>query len=1714
MDGDGRKDTMDEDGRRRSQRTEARSRGRRRIVRVPAIIATVLLVIVVAIVLLLQFDPVSTRIVNEIARRVSPWPDATLSAGNGSLDGLGRIHLTDVSLVADGGETIGAIDTLALRIRPIGLLRNAMILPEVRIAGAEIIMRQQPDTTWDLLAPFRGEPDTVRVEEGRGMRIRIDTASIARSRLEVRFLAEHDSILRVDDILVRISGFSNRDPLAVSLDTVDLTILPPARSGSPGRLSARAALGDGRLAVAGLRLVSDSSDVSAYGTLLLPGSDADEISDVDFVLTAEPLDFRDIGAVVPGFDAAGSLRLESRIGGSASALAVDIDGRTNDGATVRVAGTLTPGTTGPVRYDLTGSVRDVDPALWGAGAPRMDGIDADFAVDLAGDSLRALDGTVNLSVSGVEAGGTSLDATTLAATFTAGRAAFNLEALARPWASVHAEGSIRPFDPTPVYDAIITARQLGGIGPQDGARVTAGVLRVDAEGAGFALDEAEGRARMQIRANVGNARITDGSVDARWAEGSATTRLELPLDDGRLRATGEIDWSGESPRFALNSLDADRLDVTALLGDTVETRLTANGRGEGVWRDARTARADLDFVVERARWRDLVVDTARATATLRAGRLAIDAVAHADAGTLTLEASGRPFDDVPEYRVALLQVDALDLARVMEGLPDSRIDATADFTFAGRSPADGRGNGTVVFDSARIGSTIITGANVELLLAGGEVQLGGDAGVYGGSVSFDGRARPFAEVVAFEVERARFQDIALDSLTGGAITSALSGTVRLEGRLPSGDFPVVDGMLELEGSTFNTGRIDGGLVTFAVANGIATLDAMLETAEGSIRADGRAQLVRAGPEESTRLADARLDATVTLPDLGDLASREPVAGRLDARVAIVGTSLDGGEPNWDVAVHADGRYDGAILDTLRVDATLAAGVLRLDTLRIASNVLDGSGGGAIAIGEGVAAPEPPLHVRIESDSVSAIATLVGMDVLSLRTGRLDLTATNMQDGIRAQLDFALAGVVTSGLGADTIFGDADALIRGGRLVSGEADLRVRYLALQTARFEGVAVQVAYLDDVATFAGGLRRDAESGLTVAGQLHAEQRLVRLDNMTFDLDEADWTLADTATVQWGDVIRIDDLRLVTDGRRIEVAGTLDRAGTQDLTVTLDSVDVEPFARFAGISGIVGIFDGTLRMEGPAHAVSLDGDLTATVREMVAAISLDTPDERLAITVAAEDGEGNRLSVEGSVPFVLSIAADEPATPAIDGALALDIRADDFSLGWLTPFLEPYGIDRLEGRLTAQASFEGTSSAPNLSGSAILDGGRIHMPSQGVQYDDLRARLSLGGQRIRVDTLFARAEGTARVEGDIVLESITEPRFELSGRFDRFRAARNEWTRLALSGDVSITGDMESPVIDGSVLVDDTDFYADPAGQGPGGATVTLTEEDYEMLRSYFGYMPERDTLAQRDLIEAWAMDVKVELGADVWARKRSTPEMRLQLGGSLDIRKEAGDSLQLFGTIEVDPRRSFFQQFGRRFSVIEGSVTFNGSIWSWIADLEAQYEVPSYTDPSAPEVVITLSVTGGWEDLSLVLGAQPDLETSDILSYLATGRPAASAAEFGGAGDGDGVLGTGASFALSQAASYLEDAASETVGLDVVEIRQDGLRGATLVAGRYVSPRLYVGFQQSLTLREQEEGIARRDRGTQIELEYEAWRWLLLNLQGGQSDYRFFFRTRRAF
>ena len=229
---------------------------------------------------------------------------------------------------------------------------------------------------------------------------------------------------------------------------------------------------------------------------------------------------------------------------------------------------------------------------------------------------------------------------------------------------------------------------------------------------------------------------------------------------------------------------------------------------------------------------------------------------------------------------------------------------------------------------------------------------------------------------------------------------------------------------------------------------------------------------------------------------------------------------------------------------------------------------------------------------------------------------------------------------------------------------------------------------------------------------------------------------------------------------------------------------------------------------------------------------------------------------------------------------------------------------------------------------------------------------------------------------------------------------------------------------------------------------------------------------------------------------------------------MKKQPGGEPHLVGRLEPLPGRGYLEQFGRSFALTGGEVLLNGPMSSHTLDLRAQY--PSERDAMSREgndVVVHLDLQGTLEKMRLVFSSEPPLSETEIITFIATGRSPTT--RTGQSQDmGAGAANLGVDMGMAMVSGALEDAAKGSVGLDVLKVGYDGIQGTTLIAGRYVAPQLYVGFRQPLQTMNTNTTNLDESADTKVELEYAAYRWLVLNVQGESSFIRSYLRFRREY
>jgi translocation and assembly module TamB len=164
---------------------------------------------------------------------------------------------------------------------------------------------------------------------------------------------------------------------------------------------------------------------------------------------------------------------------------------------------------------------------------------------------------------------------------------------------------------------------------------------------------------------------------------------------------------------------------------------------------------------------------------------------------------------------------------------------------------------------------------------------------------------------------------------------------------------------------------------------------------------------------------------------------------------------------------------------------------------------------------------------------------------------------------------------------------------------------------------------------------------------------------------------------------------------------------------------------------------------------------------------------------------------------------------------------------------------------------------------------------------------------------------------------------------------------------------------------------------------------------------------------------------------------------LEGTLRVRGEVPEPPSGSGEIRIID--GSYRAYGQNLQIEDGRVIFSGPLSTPRLDIKAFLVADDGTEAG-------VHVRGTPEQPELRVYSDPAMSEGRALNYLLTGRAP------------DGGSGTGNTAALL-GSNVLSTRMSSSLGLDEARVEGDSLDESTLVAGKYISPQLYLAYAKSL-------------------------------------------------
>jgi len=1219
---------------------------------------------------------------------------------------------------------------------------------------------------------------------------------------------------------------------------------------------------------------------------------------------------------------------------------------------------------------------------------------------------------------------------------------------------------------------------------------------------------------------------------------SATTRLEFTGGEGRgpirlsvaglsANGTGAIRPFLERPTYEARVQVSWSPGAASYNSDSGSTRLSGVLQVQGSGFEPTTLELDAHLGLGPARvGPSLRLDSLASDISLRQGRLSAPFRIGLGDGLAAARVHGVPFADEPSFTLEDGQFRNVNAASVSSGAVSTDLRGAFEGTWAGLSPQAAEASLVVDVDSSRVGDVAGLIGRIQIGLGDGAAQVDGSLDAPDSQMEFAAETRPFDSLPSWTVLPSRIAGFDAAEWTSGAAPST-DITAEFEGA----------------GSGYSPESVQGDLSIvvgpsqFAQA-AIDSAQLHLDASAGVVRGRVRGRTGRWALYGSARLDDPFGSPSAPPSYRGQFTLSEPTTlGVEESSIATLEFDGRGFDPET-LALTSSVMIDsvnvlGAALSGGRARLALEDGMIRVDTLTLDGTGIRVAGAGTVPLTR--SAPSGSFALEAVLTELDLVRPVVDARPLSIGRGELTLSLVGPADARQVDVssevnallwgDYQLRGFWAQGQAAlSPPLGSFPTTLSG--------SVRIEDVVTPQFTIRETTLDVGDSEDGDRIRLALTSTLDDRRTLEAQAlldpRPEARSIAIERLDASVDQDRWSLVRPSSVRYGPRFEVDSLDLRAGDQRLFVDASVAANGDQLLDATVERLELGTVADLLGFDRLQGQLSGSVGLSGTANEPAISGNFSTTLARPSGAPARATVDFRsdsssIDVALDLEDGDGGQLRAEGMVPVALQLPWTAPSLTATDSSLNapvdLDIRADGLGLSWARPLIDPELVQELDGRLDMNVSVGGTAKAPSVDGSLRLGDGHWALPSLGVVWRDVGAHARFVRNEIILDSAHVRSgdDGRLSADGRVQLQALNVGAFDVRLVADDFQAIDNELATATITGQAQIGGTTSQPDLTGDLRLLSTDVYLGGFDFGNGAVEdVTLSDSDYEHLAETFGRSFRSTSSDPIVALDSLAVDLNITAGRDIWVRQSGNPELALQMTGDLRVEKARGDSLSLTGTVEGIPERSYVKQFGKRFALRTAELDFRGAPLETQVDVEAIYSVPSIRDPDQAEVTVTLGIQGTLEQLGVTLGSEPSMDASDIVSYLATGRPASRdlALPSNEASDGESLTQTGTDLALSTLAGSLESAAAQGIGLDVVEIELDGLRGATLVAGRYISPRLFVGFRRPLSLSSSEETTGAVQPPSEVELEYQALRWLLLNLEVGGGAFDFLIRSRVAY
>jgi translocation and assembly module TamB len=818
--------------------------------------------------------------------------------------------------------------------------------------------------------------------------------------------------------------------------------------------------------------------------------------------------------------------------------------------------------------------------------------------------------------------------------------------------------------------------------------------------------------------------------------------------------------------------------------------------------------------------------------------------------------------------------------------------------------------------------------------------------------------------------------------------------------------------------------------------------------------------------------------------------------------------------NSDINLRAlSSSFDGFRIDSLKANAKITGSDIHIQELYLASASLK-----VLLNGQLSPVAENNFQLNLTSGNIADLSTLISIDSLQ-GSGSLSAHVQGKLDSLISEGQLFLTNINYQGNSLESL--DAELVFRGNiHRFSGFMNMSMNHVNTPAITMDQVTVKSDFNRDSAEIALDIITQPDLEANLVSRVKVDSVVtVAIPFVSLRFRNQQWNggTPQMKIIYTDKTWQIDNFVLNSSTgksatQKIQANGIIRKKGREDFHLSVEGLDLKDWGYsirlpvdLSGVMNLNTIIKGTAGSPIIKSTVSLDSGSINQIHLHGFRGSANYQNRQLSLDFSALPTKKDSLILEGFLPLNLSLAELPDTLIPLESPLNINLKTNGFPLSIFDFFKGKK--QRLNGNFECKLAISGTPSQPLPKGTFKIGNAFYIDPNYGIDIQNIEAVISLSPQVIVLERFRAeRDKGKVTAFGKIDINR-DEQKFSLQNlqldlQVNQFYLSRHKNQEIQLDGNLNLRGNLKNLKFIGDITIPRASIYL-PAFLNMGiyqsngsneGLPLLVQEQERLQMKNDSLTIDMQHIRAPKSLLDTLNIfknlngTLRIHTTRNTWLKQ---PNTAVELSYDLVILKKE-EKPEITGKVEI--LRGYYNLLGRRFNLKDSYVYFEDGR-ELIPRLDIQVE---YTFRTSDRQKKTLKIyVRGNTDQPIILFSLDDkeIEESVAFSYIIYGR---SPEELSAGEQSD--LNSTTNIMASYLSNQLGSTVGNMIGVDELEINsEDNWQSASVRVGKYLSPDLYVSYEQRFG--EDREGDIIKKLVT---LEYEISRNILLQLVGGNDSY----------